>query len=375
MIPPLIRKVRTVLRYLVPTAEDRDYIALMRAEGQFDPDYYLASTPGLKPLFRIWPERHYVQLGEANGLCPNPRFSPRAYLFHNPDLDRPGIRPLLHYMRTGAAETRQVLAPPGGPGPALGTLPRIEARDIPDPPAAVAILVHVYYTDFWSELAPALAAQHFGFDLFVTISEQPDAAGLEARIMQAFPDARVWRMPNHGRDIFPFLHLLNAGIFEPYRAVCKLHSKKSPHRADGEDWRRSLIAGILGDPVRTEARLARFLADDSAGFWVSDGHLYEGDRWWGINGARAAELLARGGLLPGHGPLRFPAGSIYWTKPPVLARLAALSLGAADFEPEQALVDGTTAHAVERIMGCLAQVDGLQIRQSADLDRPVRAPL
>ncbi len=372
MIPTLIRKVRTVLRYLFPTAEDRDYIALMRAEGQFDRDYYLASTPGLRRLFQIWPERHYVQLGEANGLCPNPRFSPRAYLFHNPDLDDPGIRPLLHYMRTGAAESRKVLAAAGGPAP--GTLPRIESCDGPAPPAEVAILVHVYYPDFWAEMAPVLTAQRFGFDLFVTISEQSGAAALEARIAQTFPAARIWRMPNHGRDIFPFIHLLNAGIFEPYRAVCKLHSKKSPHRADGEAWRRSLIAGILGDPLRTEARLARFLADESAGFWVSDGHLFEGDQWWGINGARAAEILARGGLQLGDGPLRFPAGSIYWTKPPVLARLAALSLGAADFEPEQALVDGTTAHAVERIMGCLAQADGLQIRQSTDLDRPVRTP-
>ena len=53
----------------------------------------------------------------------------------------------------------------------------------------------------------------------------------------------------------------------------------------------------------------------------------------------------------------------------LLERLVALGLGAADFEPEQALVDGTTPHAVERVLGVLADGCGLAMRESADLDR------
>ena len=55
--------------------------------------------------------------------------------------------------------------------------------------------------------------------------------------------------------------------------------------------------------------------------------------------------------------------------PALLERLVALGLGAADFEPEQALVDGTTPHAVERVLGVLADGCGLAMRESADLDR------
>jgi len=366
----LIRKIRTVLRYLNPPAADRAYIAQMQGAGQFDRDFYLTSNPRLKRLFHLWPERHYVQMGEANGLCPNPRFSPRAYLFHNPDLARPGLQPLLHYIETGAAENRLVLAPLGSGVPCGADLPVITPADRPDPAAPVAVLLHIYYADFWEEMAPLLATQNFAFDLFVTLTERDGAAALEARIKSAFPDVRLWRLPNHGRDIFPFVHLVNAGLFARYAAICKLHSKKSPHRADGEDWRRHLIAGVLGAPDVTQQRLTRFIEDTTAGFWVSDGQLYEGDNWWGANRPRATQLLARAQIDPGPGPLRFPAGSIYWIKPQVLAQLISLGLGADDFEPEQALVDGTTAHAIERIMGALAQANALQIVQARTLQTP-----
>ena len=67
-------------------------------------------------------------------------------------------------------------------------------------------------------------------------------------------------------------------------------------------------------------------------------------------------------------PLVFAAGSIYWIKPDVLARLAALPFRAGDFETEMGQVDGTTAHALERGIGAFVQAAGLQIVQASDLD-------
>jgi hypothetical protein len=116
MLQTVQRKVSTVLRYLFPTAADRAYLAKIRGSGLFDREFYLTSNVRLKWLFRIWPERDYVQLGERNGTCPNPGFSPRAYLFHNLDLAGE-TRPFLHYIETGRAEQRMVLA---GPTPGSG---------------------------------------------------------------------------------------------------------------------------------------------------------------------------------------------------------------------------------------------------------------
>jgi lipopolysaccharide biosynthesis protein len=84
--------------------------------------------------------------------------------------------------------------------------------------------------------------------------------------------------------------------------------------------------------------------------------------------------MARAGITPPR-DLRFPAGSIYWIKPALLNRLARLELKAADFEPEQALLDGTTAHAVERLLGVMAQDLGFDIIEARALLAPTKKPL
>ncbi|UYV37199.1 hypothetical protein N4R57_19945 [Rhodobacteraceae bacterium D3-12] len=362
------RKAATVLRYLFPTAGDRAYLAAMRSSGQFDRAYYLDSNPRLNPLFRLWPERHYVQLGEANGVCPNPGFSPRAYLFHNPDLG--DIRqPLRHYIEVGRGEGRVVLAAPVPE--TVPQLPSLSPRSAPKAPVAVAL--HLYYPELWDEFAARLAAQRFDFDLYMTLVARSDLSqeetqSLKTQITAQFPKAQVWTLPNHGRDILPFLHLLSQGVFAPYRAVCKLHGKRSPHRADGDDWRQDLVCGVLGEPKQTEARLRAFLADPEAGIWVADGHLNEGNDWWGANRPRAEVLRRRAGMAPFSDPLRFPAGSIYWVRTEVLDALGALNLTAADFEPEQALVDGTTAHVIERLMGHIAEQAGRTLAPGSSFD-------
>jgi len=123
---------------------------------------------------------------------------------------------------------------------------------------------------------------------------------------------------------------------------------------------------VLGDPAQTAARLERFISDPKLGFWVSQGQLYTNETWWGANRDRTQALMARAGIAPDT-PLHFPAGSIYWIKQELITRLAALGLEAADFEPEQALVDGTTAHAVERLLGMMAQDAGVRIVEAPAL--------
>lgn len=365
MISRFRRQVGIVLRFLWPSRATRRYVRQIRASGAFDRAFYFGSNPRLRGLFRLAPERHYVLFGEAAGLCPNPGFSPRAYLYNNPDLA--GACPLQHYIETGKAEQRTVLRASNESGPLM---PEPPADPVAADAAPVAVALHLFYHDMWPEFSRRLAAQTFPFDLFVTLTgTTEETAGLEARIRSEFPGARVWALPNHGRDILPFLWLLRSGLLSPYQAICKLHSKKSPHRGDGDSWRNLLTEGVLGHPDITRSRLQTFLADPAAGIWVADGQHYRGEDWWGMNRPRTAELLARLGIdleqdVQG---LTFPAGSIYWVKPAVLEKLDALALGPADFEPEQALVDGTTAHAVERAMGYLARAAGTHIREPAQL--------
>jgi lipopolysaccharide biosynthesis protein len=357
------------LRLLFPTPEQARYVRLIRDSGAFDRAWYLACNPRLPRLCRMLPERHYVLVGESVGLCPWPGFSPRAYAYLNPDQPMSGMPPLAHYLAVGRAAGRQAIDQPAGADAPV--LPVLTPQERPLSPARVAVVLHLHYRDMWPDFAARLGRQEFDFDLFVTLTKHPDHSDLpiRAQIAAQFPKARIWTFPNHGRDILPFLHLAQSGLLDPYAAICKLHSKRSPHRVDGLDWRDLLLDGVLGDALRIAARLDRFLDHPQAGLWVADGQRLSGAAWWGPNWPRYRDLMAQAGLAAGTlDALVFAAGSIYWMKPEVLARLAVLPLRAGDFELEMGQVDGTTAHALERSIGAFVQAAGLEIVQASELD-------
>lgn len=361
-----LRRVRAFLRAMVPARADRLYRRDVLRSGLFDRTYYRGAYPGLNPVYRLFPENHFVTHGEAMGYRPNAGFVPMDYLRLNPDVAQAGLRPFQHFITVGHAEGRPMrdVSP-------KGALPEIEMpvlRLNPDRRRAdQAVVVHVFYPDLWPEFRQVLRGIELGFDLFVTLTwrgEETDR--LKELIQKDFPDATVIAVPNRGRDILPFLHLVNAGVLDGYRAVAKLHSKKSPHRVDGDAWRRHLIRGILPEQG-LPAKLAAFLADRDAGIWVADGQHFRGMTWWGSNLACVGQILARIEVGVASEALEFPAGSIYWLKPLVLGLLKSLRLTPQMFEREEGQLDGTLAHAVERALGYLAASAGLKIRQASEV--------
>ena len=351
------------------------YVRRMQKSGLFDRPFYLAVNPGLHKIFHYFPERHYLLVGERAGLYPNPDFSPKAYLRHNPDLRQTTLSPFDHYLRTGRHENRITKDMPSDNSFSQRIdLPRLN-EGMADP-APYAIVVHLYYHELWEEFAETLAAQDFEFDLFVTLTYKGDETDvLMAQIRAQWPQARVVAMPNRGRDIFPFLHLINAGLLRGYQAVCKIHSKKSPHRQDGDHWRQHLIRGILPDAnedanLSTQALLQHFCQDPKAGVWVADGQHYDDPQWWGSNFDRVCWLLQTIEVPVEEARLSFPAGSMYWLKPQLLDLLRGLQLTVDSFDPEEGQTDGTLAHCLERALGMMVDCAGLQILQTTQLAKP-----
>lgn len=372
-VPPLGSRLVRLFRMLLPSPFEQRYLRLIRASGRFDPVFYRGAYPALKHVYRLMPERHYVLFGEANGYRPNPDFSPAAYLRYNPDVAATGTPPFLHYVQAGHREGRITKELPE-----VLRLPEIDLPvvrvDPARPRAPQAVVLHLYYPELWPEFRAALEGLDIPFDLYVTLTYRGDETmALADAIRAAIPGAQVFAVPNRGRDILPFLLLVNAGALDGYRAVCKLHSKKSPHRDDGDHWRRHLVGGIL-PAGRTAPLLEAFLADDRAAFWVADGQHYTGTEWWGSNFETVRAVLQRLEITARHEALSFPAGSIYWLKPLMIGLLKALHLTPELFETEQAQVDGTLAHAVERVLGFLAAAAGQEIRQTGQIDPAAPPP-
>jgi lipopolysaccharide biosynthesis protein len=232
-------------------------------------------------------------------------------------------------------------------------------------PSRVAAVVHVFYPELVHQIVEQLSAIPVGFDLIVT-----NASGSPVVLDRAaLPMARnvvVLDVENHGRDIWPLVQVVNAGLLDPYEIVLKVHTKRSEWReghgdlgGDGAQWRDELIAGLLGSTENVVAILSAFAQNPDLGVVVGEGSLL-GPEFWGSDLSLTQELLLRLELAVDPASLVFPAGSFYWVRAFVLQGLRALNLSAVDFEPEAAQIDGTTAHAVERSIGILAAEAGLK---------------
>lgn len=366
-----------LLRIFGLRRSEKRLLKLAKKSGMFDENYYLGAYPHIHPVFKKFPLRHYIVHGEKEGFRPNPDFSPFAYLKYNPDVRDAGISPLLHYIQIGHAEGRLIKELPEVERLPVGRATSLAGvgKDRIHP---YAIVIHVYYPDMWTEFEDLLRQITLPYDLFVTLTYRGDETDeTEQLVRKDFPDAVVAQMENRGRDILPFVNLVNAGLLSGYDAVCKLHTKKSPHRMDGDIWRRHLVSGLLA-PDSVADRLARFMADETSAVWVADGQYYDDAKWWGSNYDVTRQILRRVEIELDRANCGFPAGSMYWLKSDMIAMIKALQLRPDSFDTELGQVDGTVAHGFERAMGPLCKAFGSRIVQTSELEavplpRPARA--
>jgi lipopolysaccharide biosynthesis protein len=303
------------------------------------------------------PISHYLRFGAKEGRDPSAAFSTLAYGVAYPDVASSGMNPLVHYILIGKAEGRSALkpaSPPRGGGDTAASAPAaIDRPPFPIPVSTrsqprIAVVLHLFYLDLWSEIGRRLAAIEEPFDLIVSVpGDRRDEA---ARMIQAdVAAAQVIGVENRGRDIAPFLLLLGSGRLDRYDYLCKIHGKKSPHRDDGNEWRRDLMGDLLGSPETTHL-LAWLDAHPDVGMIGPSGRRVAGDsRRWGSNETQARAMAKRAGIAEADIRVDFFAGSMFWCRRAALAPLQALKVTLADFEPEENQIDGTLAHAIERL--------------------------
>jgi lipopolysaccharide biosynthesis protein len=367
----------------------------------FDSDWYIATNPdvakrGQNPLV------HFVCSGAAEGRAPHPLFDTAWYLKTNSDVVESGINPLTHYLSFGALEGRaphpllktnsylarnlpyvlsgalygdKVTHPgPASPnaGPAVHVPDLFELRGL-KPRGHIAVVLHLYYPDLWDEMRQAIERISHPFDLFVSLVKGTSEL-LRSSVMQAFPNAYIFDFENRGRDIGPFLVFLQSGVLFQYELVCKLHTKRSPHRNDAGAWRRWLIHSVAGSSQRIDQIVSSFRSDPDIGMVVADGNIYRGHEHWALNEKLLAELLPRIGISPDVKDRSFPGGSIFWIRPLLLRTLVGAGMELRDFEPEPVEMDGSLAHAVERMFGLICEDAGMRVAESGRLGETVRPP-
>jgi lipopolysaccharide biosynthesis protein len=228
----------------------------------------------------------------------------------------------------------------------------------PDSPT-VLVVAHVFYPEVWPDIEDRLARIPEAYDLLITLV-RGRAESLEPEINRRLPHARIHHVQNRGRDLGPLVELSNRGLFDGYDAILKVHTKRSPHRLDGDAWRVTLLDGVLPSPEGVRRILELLRSDPDVGIVCPTGHI-KGPETWGSDQVLVEALAARMPFAFDPEGLRYPAGSMYWARPWVLQRLADLHLTDEHFENEADHLDGSTAHALERYIGVSAAASGLEV--------------
>lgn len=261
------------------------------------------------------------------------------------------------------AKWRRLLKiPPGVIRYKYAVLPIAELAERPIGDLTIGVFIHAFYEQEIERILPFLANIELPFDLLVSTDAPAKKDYLAAALRPQFGEAPVIRVfENRGRDIAPkFVGLGEAQ--RRYDLVLHLHTKKSLQNAKLADWLDFILKSLLGSKEITRSILGLFAAFPRLGVIAPRVHPQRSVVFgvqWGQNYFKTAYLARRMGVrLQRATRIDFPAGSMFWARSAALAPLLDLDLSFSSFEPEHGQIDGTTAHAVERLIFYAAERAG-----------------
>jgi lipopolysaccharide biosynthesis protein len=207
-----------------------------------------------------------------------------------------------------------------------------------------AVILHLHYDELWPNIRDYLmrSISDHSFDLYASVTSSSAAQ----KIFEDFPGAYIELVENRGRDILPFIRMLKVIKNLGYTAICKIHSKRSVYRNDGDNIRDEIFGALMGSKEQVEEILSRFRNNTRLGMVAPKNYLVEHNDH---NMTFDKEVVHR---ISSHMQINFrydifPAGSMFWFSPKSLEPL--LAIDDTFFEIESGLADGTCAHAVERM--------------------------
>jgi hypothetical protein len=218
-------------------------------------------------------------------------------------------------------------------------------------PLRIAVMIHAFYPEILPTILDQIKVLNGSPNIFITTDTEEKQTKIES-MLACLPEmkgeVRLW--PNRGRDVGAKLFGL-ADCYAGHDLVLHLHTKKSLHAEGGHDWFGYLLKTLVGSEEVVRSVLAAFAAQPRLGIVFAD-HWPAMRSWinWGYDFPFARDFATRMGFaIFRDEPLEFPSGSMFWARPEALAPLVALRLEPHDFPEESGQVDGTPAHAIERL--------------------------
>jgi lipopolysaccharide biosynthesis protein len=241
--------------------------------------------------------------------------------------------------------------------------------------ADAVVCAHVFYEDLIDEMSATIgnANQTRKLDTIISVPKTWDVHAIQ-HALDKFKPAFVFRTENVGRDIWPFFNHAEKAIELGYDVACKIHSKKSPHLKDGAAWRKSLFEGLLSPEV-IENTISQFSQHPDIGITAPKSSFATCEDHYTIRDSlENIEIILKKFRLSINDAGEFVAGSMFWFRPKAMSRLIRDNMDPAFFGVELGAIDGTVAHAYERVLPSIVMATGFKLKwyDSSHGDNPYR---
>lgn len=326
-------------------------ITSISLESQFDREWYSATYLDVK-LLEMDPEDHYQYIGRYLGRPPNS--GARSTLRKSPTID----------------QSFEWL----GEHSSAHNGPAVVIPDAADPnflyQGSLAIHLHLFHHDMLDECCRWLSSVPVPYDLFVSVVGEKVVDEVQRSLSEFGNINRLFvdTFPNKGRDIAPMVAGFGKQLSK-YDFIGHLHTKKSSHTREKRDWSVQLGHHLFHSQEHTASLLNIFANNSDVGviFPVYHPSIKDQIRWGGNYHRVASEMKNLTGLSYGEimekDLLPFPAGSFFIARTDAILPLLDGAFTFDDFESEENQVDGTLAHAIERMFVLVAARRGYSFQQ------------
>lgn len=222
----------------------------------------------------------------------------------------------------------------------------------------ILVFVHVFYPDVWAEMADMLdRTMDRPFSIVMTC---PDSS-MNLAVPES-PYLLSWtrlNVENRGRDVLPFLRAFRQ-VGARYEIGLKLHTKRSPHRGDGNEWRRFILESLLQVDAEGLAAVNLLERLETVGLVAPRHHLMPLANHMASNRKSLGVIMTATGSRIRLSELQrrhFVAGTMFWFRRAALVPFGKPELDRL-FALEKGQLDGTAAHAAERLFAHVVETRG-----------------
>lgn len=301
----------------------------------------------------------YLKKSRFSNVAPSKNFDTELYYRNYLDVFRSDITALEHYIYFGINEGRKSFPL------RIKWLPKKEVAipktDYKFSQLRIAIVLHIYYSDYIYKFATALSKVSFYFDLYITATD----ATIKDKLLYLKNNKHIKNIyfkcvPNQGRN-FAFLVEFRKEISN-YDLFLHLHSKKSLYSGrEQNQWADYLIEYLVAD-TKIVSNAIKILINNNFGlyypvtFWMMPSFTNH----WLMNKEIGFNFLKKISIDCEHhlNFISYPVGSMFWAKPQALMDILDYNWTYDDFPKEPIPNDGTILHAIERVLPIIAEKNG-----------------